>query len=297
MNNFLCTLDVNQLDALTKTNQQQAQHAIEAEQIIYLPNYSFTLNENERVLLSESILHPKHKNISYDYSHQRLAGLVKDSTSSDLSCVTQEVMRRFATYSKTLIDTLLPHYTNALRWGRTSYRPAEIKGRASSKRKDDTRVHVDSFASTPVNGLRILRIFCNINPHGAPRVWHVGEPFHHLLHRFEKRIPSYNKTVATLLHKMRATKTLRSAYDHYMLHLHDKMKLDEHYQQHLNKSRIDFPSNSTWIVFTDNVSHAALSGQFLLEQTFYLPAMAMKNPELSPLKQWERLKSRDLVII
>lgn len=55
----------------------------------------------------------------------------------------------------------------------------------------------------------------------------------------------------------------------------------------ITKQRIDFPAHSTWLVFTDHVSHAALSGQFLLEQTFYLPVDAMVAPEKSPLKQWE----------
>ncbi len=186
-----------------------------------------------------------------------------------------------------MVDSLFPTYTPHLLWGRTSYRPAEIKGRKTSKRKDDTRVHVDSFAATPVNGLRILRVFCNINPNEEPRIWHLGEPFSKVLTTFSSRIPPYNLTRAKLLKLVKATKTLRSPYDHYMLKLHDTMKLDDDYQQTLNKYRFDFPSQSTWLVFTDQVSHAALSGQFLLEQTFYLPVEAMQKPELSPLKQWE----------
>jgi len=80
-----------------------------------------------------------------------------------------------------------------------------------------------------------------------------------------------------------------------MLHLHDRMKLDKTYQQTLAKQRVDFPPQSTWLVFTDQVSHAALSGQYLLEQTFYLPVEAMDNPTLSPLRQWEKEKAMVLV--
>jgi hypothetical protein len=75
-----------------------------------------------------------------------------------------------------------------------------------------------------------------------------------------------------------------------MLHLHDKMKRDDRYQSKVNKTRIDFPSQSTWIVFTDHVSHAALSGQYLLEQTFYLPVSKMANPEVSPLYEWQKFR-------
>jgi len=47
--------------------------------------------------------------------------------------------------------------------------------------------------------------------------------------------------------------------------------------------------------FTDSVSHAAMSGQLVFEQTFYLPVRAMKNPERSPLRVLERLARRTLV--
>src|SRR5262249_30381234 len=155
--------------------------------------------------------------------------------------------------------------------------------------------HIDSFPATPVNGRRILRVFSNINPYHEPRVWHLGEPFQQVLTRFAADIPNYNCVHAKLLHLIKATKTLRSAYDHYQLTLHDKMKLCDDYQRTVNKQRIDFPAHSTWIVYTDQVSHAALSGQFLLEQTFYLPVSAMANPALSPLRLWEREKTAALV--
>ena len=54
---------------------------------------------------------------------------------------------------------------------------AAPSGRAVSWRKDDSRLHVDAFPSRPNHGERILRVFCNVNPHGEDRVWRVGEPF------------------------------------------------------------------------------------------------------------------------
>lgn len=283
----LYTIDAPDLHSLNDTTKQQAITSLESGKIVYFPMYSFTLKIDEQPILSESILDPKHKNISYDYCRQQLAGMSQSNPSNILS----SVMHRFAEFSKQLLDATLPHYSEALRWGRTSYRPAEIKGRKTSKRKDDTRVHVDSFSASPVNGLRILRVFCNINPYGESRVWHVGEPFSDLLSTFSPNIPPYNPARAKLLKLVKATKTLRSPYDHYMLQLHDRMKLNDTYQQNLTKHRIDFPPQSTWLVFTDHVSHAALSGQFLLEQTFYLPVHSMDNPDFSPLKQWEKEKS------
>lgn len=285
MNQQLHTIEGQDLPSVSEQEKNQALTSLESGKVVYFPSYSFTLKKEEHSFLSEGILDPKHKNISYDIRRQRLAGLNK-AAAIELTTM-QEFMHRFAEFSKQLMDTILPHYSEAIQWGRTSYRPAEIKGRKTSKRKDDTRLHVDSFSASPVNGLRILRVFCNINPHGQPRVWHVGEPFSEVLATFSPQIPPYRKTQATLLKLIKATKSLRSPYDHYMLQLHDRMKLDETYQQTLTKHRVDFPPLSTWLVFTDHVSHAALSGQFLLEQTFYLPVAAMNDPALSPLKQLE----------
>lgn len=287
MDDYLYTINAENLLNIKDNTKKKALSSLESGKVIYFPDYSFTLKADEQALLSESILDPKHKNISYDLSRERLAGLATKKHPDITSTLAQIFMHRFALYAKDLVDTILPQYTDDIRWGRTSYRPAEIKARATSKRKDDTRLHVDSFAATPVNGLRILRVFCNINPYGEPRVWHVGEPFSQVMNTFSKQIPAYSVIQARILQLMKVTKSLRSQYDHCMLKLHDKMKLDDHYQQTVTKQRVDFPAHSTWVVFTDHVSHAALSGQYLLEQTFYLPITAMVNPEHSPLKQWE----------
>lgn len=288
MDKQLHSMDFNDLKQLSNEEKQCALTALESGQIIYLPNYTFKPNETEQILLSESILDGKHKNISYDYHCQRIGGLAMSSQSSVLQPTMKQFMHCFATYARQLVEEVLPGYQSAIQWGRTSYRPAEINGRPSSKRKDDTRLHVDSFPSTPVHELRILRVFCNINPYGEPRIWHLGEPFSAVLSKFYHQIPPYSPFRAQLMKWMKITKTLRSKYDHQMVHLHDLMKLDETYQQTVNKQRIEFPPNSTWLVFTDQVSHAALSGQFLLEQTFYLPVNAMNNPALSPLNQLKR---------
>ena len=44
---------------------------------------------------------------------------------------------------------------------------------------------MDSFSRpSPTHGERILRVFCNVNPSGKPRVWKVGEPFEKVAERF-----------------------------------------------------------------------------------------------------------------
>jgi len=291
MDELLFTLDTDNLQQVDLLQKTSALSAMESGKVVYFPTLAFNSEPIQiEKLLSESILDGKHKNISYDYLTQKMGGYDKKHIEHNLPQTLQTFMHGYAEFAKQTVDTLFPQYSESMKWGRTSYRPAEIKGRSSSKRKDDTRVHVDSFPATPVNGLRILRVFCNINPYGDPRVWELGEPFNKVAQRFAAQIPSYNVRFAKFLKFIKATKSLRSAYDHYQLHLHDTMKLDDDYQQTVKKHRIGFPAQSTWLVFTDHVSHAALSGQYLLEQTFYLPVKAMADASLSPLHYWQKEK-------
>ncbi len=278
MSDLIHTLEAASLDHPDLRQTQHVTH-LESGQVIYLPHLSFKLEVPE--LCHPEICDTKKKNIAYDYQKQKLSGI---SAQNPYQLQLQTMMHAYASYARTLVDTLLPTYQTALRWGRTSYRPAEVSGRQRSKRQDDTRIHVDAFPATPVQGWRILRVFCNVNPEEKPRVWHLGEPFAQVLEQFASQLPAYQPFKAKLLHRFKITKTLRTAYDHYMLQLHDQMKLSDTYQAELKKNQFNFPAHSTWIVFTDQVSHAALGGQYLLEQTFYLPVSAMQNPNQSPMQ-------------
>jgi hypothetical protein len=79
-----------------------------------------------------------------------------------------------------------------------------------------------------------------------------------------------------------------------MLQLHDRMKADLDYQSGADQTTYDFPAGSTWMAFTDQVSHAAMTGQYLLEQTFYLPVASMMDKSKSPLQILERLTGQRL---
>jgi len=129
---------------------------------------------------------------------------------------------------------------------------------------------------------RALRVFTNTTPHGDPRLWRVGEAFDTLSARYLPQMPAYRPGVAWLLHKLHITKSRRSAYDHFMLQLHDRMKADAGYQRDGQQESIEFPPGSTWICFSDQTPHAAMTGQFMLEQTYLLPVSAMARPDMSP---------------
>ena len=188
----------------------------------------------------------------------------------------------------------ISYYKEHLNQARTSFRPVEIAGRKSSYRKDDTLLHVDSFPSTPVKGKRIMRFFTNINP-DKPRVWRLGEPFPQVVQKFGDQLRKPIPGLAWFLNAVGITKDYRTLYDHYMTCMHDKMKGDKEYQRNVTQYEILFPPGSTWIVYTDQASHAAMAGQHVLEQTYYLPVKGLHNPETSPLRILERFYGEKLV--
>ena len=189
---------------------------------------------------------------------------------------------------------MLPAYRDRIVRGRASFRPAEIAGRQSTWRKDDTRLHVDSFPATPSGGRRILRVFSNVNPEGQPRAWRLGDDFEAVARRFAPQLRVPLPGVGHLLALVRVTKTPRSAYDALMLQLHDRMKQDITYQSASAQELVELPAGSTWMTFTDQVAHAAMAGQYQFEQTFLVPVSAMIDGSRSPLKILERIKGRRL---
>src|SRR6185369_5704300 len=129
-------------------------------------------------------------------------------------------------------------------------------------------------------GKRLLRVFSNIHPY-LPRIWKLGEPFEDVARKFLPKIRHTPWISPHILQRLGITKGLRSPYDHLMLQIHNTMKGDVNYQNTVPQQELVLPSNSTWIVMTDKASHAAISGQFMLEQTLYLPVDAMQAPEQS----------------
>ncbi len=87
----------------------------------------------------------------------------------------------------------------------------------------------------------------------------------------------------------------RTPYDTFMLRFHDYLKENSAFQKGCPKIRLDFPPLATWIVFTDGVAHAAMSGQFALEQTFLIPPDALVTPDQAPYRILEKIAGRPLV--
>jgi hypothetical protein len=263
---------------------------LERGDVLLQPDGFFAVDHREQPLFSPTIL-AGGKNVSFDPATGRIGG---SALSGETATALQGMLSRFSDGAHEFVTAFFPLYAARLTRGRTSFRPVEIAGRPSSWRKDDTRLHIDAFPATPVQGRRILRVFANVNPQGKPRSWRVGESFDAVAGYFAPKLRVPLPGTAAMLNLLQVTKSRRSPYDALMLQLHDRMKEDTSYQQRAPQTTFDFPAGSAWVVFTDSVSHAAMAGQYQLEQTFLLPVDAMQDPQRSPLRILERVKGRAL---
>ena len=265
--------------------------ALENGAVLFLANLPFTVDSSDAEMFAAAARSSSAKNISFDPASGRVAGT---GFAGDRLERLRRLMTRFSDSAASLVDHLLPRYRGRLQRARSSFRPAEIAGRATSWRKDDSRLHVDSFPASPVQGRRILRVFSNVNPEGRPRRWRVGDDFEAVAERFHTSLVVPWAGAAVLLRALGVTRTRRSAYDALMLQLHDRMKQDAVFQATSPQTVFDFPAGSTWAAFTDQVSHAAIAGQYQFEQTFLVPVDALIEEGRSPLRILECLKGRRL---
>jgi len=169
--------------------------ALERGAVVFLPELPFPIDAGDAAIFSGSIPSSS-KNTSFDPVSRRLgATTLAGQDRERLRCV----MVRFSAAAAALVDRLMPRYRGRIERARGSFRPAEIAGRATSWRKDDTRLHVDSFPASPVQGRRILRLFTNVNPSGRPRSWRIGGDFEAIARRFAHVLtPQWLATVLLL---------------------------------------------------------------------------------------------------
>jgi 3-deoxy-D-manno-oct-2-ulosonic acid (Kdo) hydroxylase len=264
---------------------------VESGAVLAFPRLTFALDEAEKRFLDPRWADHKAKNVSVRWPSGELRGAV--GAAADLQQL-RALIVRFAERSEAFALHLFPHYRGQLRRGNTSFRPTDVAGRVRSWRQDDTRLHVDAFPSNPMQGTRLLRVFCNINPDGAPRRWRLGEPFEAHARRYLDAIRRPLPGSAWLMETTGMTKRRRTEYDHVMLQLHDRAKADAAFQRTSPQARADFAPGTTWVCFSDQVLHAALGGQHMLEQTFLLDVEHLRRPETSPLRTLERLLHRPL---
>ena len=264
--------------------------AVEEGRVLYFPAMRFALATDEPGLLRAELRDPAKRNIS-QLPGTRVVGA--QGSPQEIEAL-DRMLARYRTQATQLVDSLFPAYRGHLLAQPTSFRPSEVASRTQSWRADDKRLHVDAFVSRPNRGARILRVFHNLNPQGQPRVWRVGEPFEAMAAHLMPQVSRYHAWQAALLQRLHVTKSLRSEYDHMMLQLHDLMKQDRGYQQTAEQREFRFAAGSTWVCFSDQTLHAVTSGQFMLEQTYFMAPQHQARPERSPLGILSRLAGRAL---
>lgn len=267
--------------------------SLEQGNVLFFPHLTFHLKAEELALLDPALVDPKRKNISFDPLKNLLHGMARKESEPQVKAL----LERYYQHCVKLIRTLLPEYSHAVHSPMNTLRlhPIGAWRDSTSWRKDDSRLHVDAFPSRPIHGERILRIFTNINPNGESREWRVGEPFTVLVQRFMSQLKGYSALSSWLQQRLGMTKSYRTRYDHIMLRLHDAMKADIRYQEQSPQVNLTLPPGSSWVCFADQTPHAAMSGQYMLEQTFLLPLSGMKNPQNAPLSVLEKLFNRPLL--
>lgn len=278
-----------EVDAAT---QADLRRQLEQGAVLYFPDLQFRFEPGEERFLDNRYSDGKSKNINLRAADTAVRGA--QGSEQDLADL-YRLVRRYAEFSEKLVLSLFPEYGPYMTRAGTSLRPSEIAGRPVSWRKDDTRLHVDSFPSNPLLGQRLLRVFHNIDP-AAPRVWRVGEPFADFAQRFVPKTHGMWPGQAWLMKQLHITKRKRSEYDHRMLQLHDLAKADLDYQANVPQQEFQFPPGSTWIVFSDQLLHAAMRGRSMMEQTIYLDPKAISDHTHSPEAVLSRMLGRPMLV-
>ncbi|MGH9360177.1 MAG: Kdo hydroxylase family protein [Terriglobia bacterium] len=273
---------------------------LEDGEILVFSSPPFELAADDRALLlgARQVNTAHHKNISYKPSRDRVSGLSRDAAAErDL----RRVMRSYSQGVVNFLSHFLTPYAGRWRVDFASFRPLEEEGRDLPVRMRNDLLHVDSFPTRPSNGDRILRVFTNLHPSRA-RVWLTGEPFPVLAARYGEAagIPKLagkfrspwrpaRRSLLRFGRRLGVPVIDRPLYDEFMLGFHHYLKTNSEFQRESQKSKWEFPPGSTWMVFTDGVPHAVLSGRFALEQTFIIHRDALLAPQKAPYNVLQNL--------
>ncbi len=274
---------------------------LESGQIIFFGQLPFELPDADREFLisqqwSELRLH---KNVSYRPGDDTLRGVAGESAAVER---VHSILRHYSANVLRFVASFLAPYAGNWIVDFASFRPLEEQGRDLPLHKRNDLLHVDAFPSRPTRGGRILRIFTNLNP-TTPRVWNTTGAFDALARQYAqgaglKKFASesaFSRAVRGLAGKLGVRGADRTPYDAFMLHFHDYLKENADFQRNFPKDRLEFPPLATWLVFTDGVAHAAMSGQYALEQTLLIPPHALVAPEQAPYRILEMIAGHALV--
>ncbi len=283
----------------TLPDPRRRAEALETGNILFFPEIPFPLSQEDRDSLLGFVQKSSdlHKNIAFRPAQQKVSGLGKTDAST-LDKV-RASLSRFSEAATSYAGQFIPNYATGWRLDYASFRGIEEEGRDLPWKKRNDLLHTDAFPTRPTNGGLILRFFVNINPN-RERVWMTSDPFEAVarqyaveagLLRISRQSPAGDPW-KRLARGLGFPLPDRSPYDAFMLGFHDYLKSNAAYQRDSPKYQFHFPPNSAWMVFTDVVPHAVLSGQYALEQTFIVAPGSLALPESAPASILERLSGQ-----
>lgn len=294
---MLQTYDRSRLDG---ASAEEISDALEEGAIVFFPQSPVEIPSTEDLEFFRAELPKllKLKNISY---HPE-AGYVRGLDAAD-EATTERITRVLTGVSdgiEAFLKSKMPGLTKNWTVGTCSFRPIQEKGRNLKPHASNELVHVDAGAYGATNGDRILRFFINVNP-SEDRVWASKGTFPEVYRRYGREAgvsPSGHRSLRKgpldhlrtgLLNGIAslglpaATVLDSSPYDRVMRKFHNYMKDTPAFQQdRTGHQEFRFPPFSAWMVFTDMVSHASLSGQFAFVHTSIVRLASCRKPELAP---------------
>lgn len=275
---------------------------LESGQILFFREMPFLIPAEDReFLLAQQWTELRlHKNVSYRPSEDSLRGVSGDTRTVGRL---HSILRNYSDAVVKFLDAFLGPYAGRRILDFASFRPLEEENRDLPLHKRNDLLHVDAFPSRPTRGGRILRVFTNLNP-AKPRVWNTTDGFDALARKYAEAAGLRDiaedesflvRTVQSWGGKLGFRGMGRTPYDMFMLRFHDFLKENAEFQSTCPKIRMDFPPLATWLVFTDSVAHAVLSGQYAIEQTFLIPPKALVAPAQAPYRILEEIAGHPLI--
>jgi hypothetical protein len=238
------------------------------------------------------------KNISY---HPEADSVPRFDAPEDIRTRVENVLREHGSRVAAWLAATLPDYVPNWTLGTTSFRSVEERGRDLKPRSSNERVHIDAGAYGATNGARILRFFVNVHD-TRERVWGTKGTFAECMRRYPelweaankgRHSITLNKSIADRLYSgsigalSKALPLARvidsSPYDRAMRRIHNRMKESSGFRDNDADYRtIHFPPMSSWMVFTDGISHSVLTGRYAFVTTVLVPLENCRARELAP---------------
>ena len=293
-------MDQYHLRSFDTASPQDIEEAMERAEVVFWQRCPVELpNEDDLEFMRTGL--PRElqvKNISYHPESNSIPRFEADPVVRDRI---ERILRTHGQRVEAFLRRATPDFVPNWTLGTTSFRSIEEQGRKLKPRSSNELVHIDAGAYGATNGARILRFFVNIHP-TRDRVWGTKGGFGALLERHRELVDAakggrdrvalqkgpfdrlYSGMVGALSKVYPLFQVIDSSpYDRSMRRIHNYMKENPAFRDSREGyQEIHFPPLSSWMVFTDGISHSVLSGQHALVTTVLIPLANARNPALAP---------------